>query len=372
MHKVIRRHVFGAGPDRSSLENDLLKEIGIEENDAGGDDADLQNDQHDDLLGDAFGDDDDQSTDDLNNEQELDSSAADEHDEQPNDGRKLGKGGHLYDAEGNKIAHRGKEVRTYRNLERTIKQRDAQLNEANNNLEQLRAKHVELANAARAVYADKQKLDGFFQQYKDAGLSNEELGSMLDIAALTKRDPLAGARKYLTMLASNGTNIKDLGVGSGGLDVQQLVSQITDRIDERMKPVTDQHREAEERRAAEQVARTFIQNTPHARAWTKQLQKVIEDTGLEINEAWTKMENSLLRSGVDPRKLTPDQAYELLNSGNKKPSTPQAGPPSGRGRQPKPRQRSFELDSTPRDPHQSYDQIANELIKEAEEMMRNA
>lgn len=68
----------------------------------------------------------------------------------------------------------------------------------------------------------------------DHGLSEEETKQVVDLAVLSKADPIAAAKKHLTLLHLNGIDITSLGV-PGAVDAKTIASELKAHVDKRLE-----------------------------------------------------------------------------------------------------------------------------------------
>lgn len=227
---------------------------------------------------------------------------------------KADRNGNLINAKGEVVARAGREARHYQNWQRAqsrITNMETQYAQASERFQRLGTLAQQLADENdryRAQEAEITKL----------GLAPAERLQALAFAAEAKRDPKAAVKKMLTLAATNGINLAELGEGAqGGLDPKSLLDIIRTEIqnatnplkedNERRQQQTQQEQEQQQRQEAalSHVQQFFGQNpeaVPYEPLFRQLLQHPVTRK-MSLGEMWARIQLNLERNSR--RERTP-------------------------------------------------------------------
>lgn len=175
---------------------------------------------------------------------------------------------------------------------------------------------ADMSSASKALLTQYNTLSENKTMFDKAGLTFEDQKLMLEIGMEYKKDPLNGIRYLLTKAQAAGVDIKSLGVPGAAFDPSVIVNELTKRLDERLKPVTDQTARTADAEKARQEADGFFDRNPEAldfadifEGGATELATILKnakalDPEKSLDELWETLHYKLLKQGVTPKPTT--------------------------------------------------------------------
>jgi hypothetical protein len=202
------------------------------------------------------------------------------------------KNGNLIDKAGKIIAKSGAERKLFQTM------RDAVINEQRSNIK-LAKRLDELARLTNNLYQKYQELGAAKTYASTVGLTEEENRTAVDMAALSKRDPLGAAKMHLTKLHLAGVDISSLGA-PGAIDPKTIAAEVTKQVQAgiaaQQKPVTSP--EDDRRAAVTAEATEFLDENPEAVPYVKLIGEAkAKYPKMGLPEIWTRIKLAALGAG---------------------------------------------------------------------------
>jgi hypothetical protein len=265
--------------------------------------------------------------------------------------------GNLVDAKGNVVARAGKEARFYQQAANATRQMQAYQAQAEAHVSDLTNRLQRAVEIGREVYGRLETMQAQNKQMQQLGISPQEQLEAMQLAAMSKTNPIQALRQILTRAAANGIDLTELGL-QGGVDAKSITDMLKQQIAQEMQPLR-QRTEAEQRQQQQQAAQArafgdakvhvanFFAQNPDARTYLPVLDAVLQKhPQMTLNEIWAKLQLFLVQ------RQQQERAPEAR--------TRQRGAfPNGRGRLPaRPKGQMADV-------NKSYEQIARDVMSEA-------
>ncbi len=230
-------------------------------------------------------------------------------------GYNLDKEGNVTDAQGQVVASAGRERRWFETSE-TLR---SYLGHQREEISTLTARIGEMATSS------KEALDGIPTRL---GLNNAEVDLGLKLASNFKADPVATARYILAETMKLGHNLEQIVESPGSNNLN--MTAIKQLLDERLGPVGDQRREAQETQTSEQngqaAYQTFMRRFPDAAHHQDQIAAIAQHYKVAPEDAYFELRSWANKKGFDFNQPLPPQMQRATPPANA-PST--APLPSG-------------------------------------------
>lgn len=224
--------------------------------------------------------------------------------------------GNLVNAQGQVVATAGREARYYQDAFR------ARQGEAS-----IRAQHADVSNRlTRAIEIGTTLVDQV-EEFKrkdkeiaDMGITPEERMQAFTFITQAKANPVQAIKGILTMAASRGIDLSQLGIAGGAIDTQSLLSVIRNELKTVTNPIVDANRrqqqqeqqrqqETQEQQRTRDYASNFFRDNPQAQQFLPVFEKlyaVPEFANMPLAEAWLRIQLNLRDKQQSQQRTTPN------------------------------------------------------------------
>lgn len=279
--------------------------------------------------------------------------------------------GNILDGQGKIVARAGSEARFYESIHTQAQQTISRIyRDARGQLTHAENKYKEAARLGLQIHNEMQAL-----QQQNAAVAAFQLQptELVQAASLFKRaqtEPLVVLKELLTLAATRGVDLTQLGLQAGSHDPKALMDLMRSEMGRLAQPITEQNQrqrqqsederlETEAREQATRTVNSFFSQNPDALPYGEIFQGVLEQyPTMPLSEIWARIQLNELRNG---RSLTTQRQQRRANSQNRKPRnwvpsrSNGPAPMRGNGEQP-PNNRLAPVTM-------SYEQIVKDLVK---------